>query len=933
MIRLRSFLLVALLHLIAPHASLLHAADDASRYYEDALTRFERKDDAGAIIQLQNALKADPGFLAAHLLLGRASMRKGDYPAAEVALRQALKLGVSRAEVVVPLGTLLLDTGRAKEFLDTTNPAEFAAATRLEVLLLRARAQIDLRQYPAARASLDEAQRLDPASVRVVVMMARGALESGDLEEANRLAEQATRRWSSDSSAWLTKASVSYARGELVAAVAHYDRAISADRENVEALLGKGSALLDLGKREESRAVLEELAKVDSREPRAAYLRSVIAQMDGDTVTARKLLTEVVNLIDPAPRQLLAGKSNLALIAGLAHFDLGAREKAKEYLELYLRLHPGQNGGRKPLAAIYIDEGDAARALSLLEPAFRDDHADVSALNLMAAAHSKLKRHQKATEFLERAARISDDASMKTSLGLSMIGAGQVPEGVAQLESALRKNPSDLRASTALVLQSMRSGDPGKAVSLMEAAIKRDPENLSALHLLGVARSAAGDLPGARAAYERVLSKDPAFYAARLNLAKLDVSSGKFDSARSRLDQMLKENPDDTFAMYELGMLDARQRRGADAIKVLERVRTKDPRHVESQLALIDLYLAAGEPDKAGNVAKDLVRAVPGRLDLQLAVARTEIARRDPAAAKATLTTISRNAGFNAPMLVRTAGLQLAIGHTAGASYSLEKALHADSKSVPVRLAMAEVELVSGNLAKSEEILRQVLKERPEDALARRLLGDVAVSRGQLPEAVQHYQAALSRSSDFETLRRLYSVHVASRHPEVGLKLLDDWVRRNPQVAAAKILLAEAQQASGQSKAARATLEALVAQEENPVALNNLANLLASAKDPSAIPVAERALKQAPGDPVILDTLGWLLVSQGKVDPGLKHLREARLREPGNPEIRYHLAAALAKSGRAAEARLELEAALSTTDAFAGRDAATDLLRSLSGRR
>jgi lipopolysaccharide biosynthesis regulator YciM len=64
--------------------------------------RFERKDDAGAIIQLKNALKADPGLLAAHMLMGRAALRKGDYASAEVALREAQRSGVSRAEYVIP---------------------------------------------------------------------------------------------------------------------------------------------------------------------------------------------------------------------------------------------------------------------------------------------------------------------------------------------------------------------------------------------------------------------------------------------------------------------------------------------------------------------------------------------------------------------------------------------------------------------------------------------------------------------------------------------------------------------------------------------------------------------------------------------------------------------------------------------------------------
>jgi Flp pilus assembly protein TadD len=80
--------------------------------------------------------------------------------------------------------------------------------------------------------------------------------------------------------------------------------------------------------------------------------------------------------------------------------------------------------------------------------------------------------------------------------------------------------------------------------------------------------------------------------------------------------------------------------------------------------------------------------------------------------------------------------------------------------------------------------------------------------------------------------------------------------------------------------------------------------------DPTARGLAERALKLVPNNPVYGDTLGWILVSKGEVESGLRYLREARLRSPDNVEIRFHLAFALAKIGRKEEAREELSAVL-----------------------
>jgi cellulose synthase operon protein C len=68
----------------------------------------------------------------------------------------------------------------------------------------------------------------------------------------------------------------------------------------------------------------------------------------------------------------------------------------------------------------------------------------------------------------------------------------------------------------------------------------------------------------------------------------------------------------------------------------------------------------------------------------------------------------------------------------------------------------------------------------------------------------------------------------------------------------------------------------------------------------------------APNNPMVLDIAGWLLVQRGQVEAGLRHLRDARLREPANGMIRYHLATALSKAGKRNEARDELSAALAS---------------------
>jgi Flp pilus assembly protein TadD len=78
-----------------------------------------------------------------------------------------------------------------------------------------------------------------------------------------------------------------------------------------------------------------------------------------------------------------------------------------------------------------------------------------------------------------------------------------------------------------------------------------------------------------------------------------------------------------------------------------------------------------------------------------------------------------------------------------------------------------------------------------------------------------------------------------------------------------------------------------------------------------------------------MDTLGWMLVEQGDTKRGLPLLQKAAAGAPALPEIRYHLAVGLSKSGDKAGARKELETLLAQNKPFAQLEEARSLLKTL----
>ena len=152
---------------------------------------------------------------------------------------------------------------------------------------------------------------------------------------------------------------------------------------------------------------------------------------------------------------------------------------------------------------------------------------------------------------------------------------------------------------------------------------------------------------------------------------------------------------------------------------------------------------------------------------------------------------------------------------------------------------------------------------------------------------------------------------MAVQDPAAATQLAEKWLKANPKDLETRRMLADTYARAGNLAAARSTYEALLAvAPDDPEVLNNLANVLLLAKDPGALKVAERALARKPDASYIIGTAGWAAFQAGAPDRALQLLRDARLRDPNNPDTRYFLGAVLASKGRNAEARDELQGAL-----------------------
>ncbi|MBI3392714.1 MAG: tetratricopeptide repeat protein, partial [Nitrospirae bacterium] len=98
----------------------------------------------------------------------------------------------------------------------------------------------------------------------------------------------------------------------------------------------------------------------------------------------------------------------------------------------------------------------------------------------------------------------------------------------------------------------------------------------------------------------------------------------------------------------------------------------------------------------------------------------------------------------------------------------------------------------------------------------------------------------------------------------------------------------------------------------------NLAYLLAEQGESlkEAAEMIERARKQAPKDPSLMDTAGWVAFKKGEYPSAVALFEEAARLTPNSPTVQYHLGMASLKAGKKEEARAALTKALELSKDF-----------------
>ncbi len=894
----------------------------AASYYEDALQRFDAKDYPGAVIQLKNALKKEPNKLAIQFLLGKALQKTGDALGAEVAYNEAIKLGISRSEVAIPLGQTLLAQGRHRDMLfhPQLQPQGLPTDTQQSLLLLRASAQSDMGDHRTALETIAAARALNDRSPASWLTETAVRIRTRQFTEALQTAERGIALAPNDAEGHYVRGSVFHAQGLVDQALGSYVRALGLDPMHTETLVAMAGIQLDRKQRDEAGKSLAQLKKAAPDEPRGAYMRSLLAELNGQPDQVTAALQEVTSLLDPVPPGFVQYRPQMLMLNGLAHYGLGEMSKARQYLEALNKIQPNTPVVRL-LARIQLNDNSPATAIPLLESYLRNNPDDGMALTLLGSAYIAQGKSAKATQILQEALKKQDKAEIRAALGISLLKSGNPSAALTELESAWRKDPSQVTAGMTLAQLHMEQRRYPQALAVTRDLIKRNPGHAGLQAMQGDILYRSGQASAARQAYEKAIQLDPKASAAALQLVRLDIAENRLESAQKSLTAMLREQPRNSDALAEQSRVSSHQGKPDEALRWLIRAReVSGKKDLRWNLALVELYMQQGKLPQAQEEIKLAIEKQPDNLTTLMTQARIELATGNAVAARSTLNNATRLAAYDAPAQTSIAQLQITAGNVPGAAYSLTKALSEQPNHLPARVLMARVEQLQGEPDKAEQRARQIAAEHPKSAIGVGLLADLASARGNLAAATPLYRQARTLENNAATTLALMRALAAQGQVPEALDIGRQRLRQAPSEAPIQLMVADLLGRTGRFPEAIQAYNAMLKLEPlNVEAMNNLANAHLQLRDlPAARQVAEKAQKIAPNNPLVVDTLGWVMYQQGQIEQALPLLRDARLRAPGNAEIRYHLAKVLVATQRKSEASNEAREALKISTNFDG---------------
>lgn len=768
----------------------------------DARMGAGRKD---ARFSYSEALKKNPDFIPAQLGLVRIVSREGKIEEALQAVTSMLEQAPENAEVWLFKGDLqrnrsaLEDAEKSYRRALDIRPNDVQSRLRLVDLY------IATDKLDAARTEIAEVRKSEPQNLMAVYQQASIYVSEKKYTEA-RDAIQQVRKLAPDHLPSLRLAgAVAYFTGssaqaerELSAYLSHFPNDVPTRKLLAANSLRTGqpdkalefmNPLLAAGNDAQVFAIAGEAALITNQFARAVeYLKKSVALAPQDTRVRTQLgISRLATgdadsgIADLASASALSSDSTRAdLILALTHLERKEYDKALAVIAVLQNKQPANPVVFSLRAQAQLAQGNTVQARKNLETALELQPDYFLAANSLAALDVGDKNLQAARKrlsaFLEK-----NPSSASAMLSLADIAELSLDDDdrLRWLERAAAASPATLRPHLLLTRHHLDRKDFHKAVATAQRAQLANPQSAEALALLAKTQLAVGEKADAVTSYYSLVKLTPNAAAAHYGLASALAESKNIAAAQASLTKALELQPGYLDAQVAMATLVANAGRYPEALRLAQRIRSRSPKSPVGAALEGDVRMSQG--DFAG-----AARAY----DAALEVSKSSV------------------------LFINAHGAMVRAGKTKEADAKAVDWLNSYPADNASRMYLADAAMAARMNQVAIGHYQTVIERDPANAIAFNNLAWLYQQEND-PRALPAAEQALKlRPADAKILDTLGWILVHQGDTARGIDLIQRAVAGAPKSTALRFHLAVGYAKSGDKVKARATLDALLAAEQ-----------------------------------------------------------------------------------------------------------------------
>lgn len=571
---------------------------------------------------------------------------------------------------------------------------------------------------------------------------------------------------------------------------------------------------------------LEAYLRAQPADSQALQLLASAHMSQGRYVRAAQLMQDALRQQPRSDPPALHALLGLSLIGG------GKVGDATAELEAAVKRDPGQIQAGSALATIYMQQGQAAKAVRIADAMVKQQPKNPGVLNVAGLAKASSGDAVGARAAFEAASQL-DPRFAAPQVNLARLDrASRDPDrAIARLQALLKADPNDVDAMTELGLAHDQRGAADEAQRWLEkAADMSGPRNLEPALALVEFHLRLQRVDGAREASKRLVAKAPDDTRVLLVLARVALAGGDLPAARTSLTRAANGAGGDAPMLVQIALVQLQADHLAGAAYTVDKALSQQPDHLPAQALMAEIELRQGEPAKAEKRARQIVTQYP-KLGVGHALLGDIARSRNDVAASIDHYRRAHAVEQSGASLLRLCAAQ-AVSDPRGAQQAAEQWLRSHPRDAAVTRALADQQARNGNYAAARDGYQAVLKLTPADAEAMNNLAHTLILTGDNAGALKAAQAALALDG-----RKAHIIGTAgwasfkAGQTDRGLQMLRDARLRDPANLDTRYYLSAVLASVGRKAEAREELEAALASgNRNFVNAKQAESLLASLK-------------------------------------------------------------------------------------------------------